>query len=133
MFDSSAKSLWGKWLRWFSHKPVKRGGVGKRPRQRVRLQCEMLEDRTSPAVFTVTNFSEGPGGLRDAILQANANSDASNTINLQAANYQLTNAAAGNLLIANTAALPSKTLTIAGVGQNSSIIAGGSGWADRII
>jgi hypothetical protein len=42
-----------------------------------RLRFEPLEDRTNPAVFTVTTLADaGPGSLRDALAQANAAPDA---------------------------------------------------------
>src|SRR5215831_19065332 len=44
----------------------------RRPRNR-RLGIEILEDRTLPSTFTVLNFLDsGPGSLRQAILDANA-------------------------------------------------------------
>jgi hypothetical protein len=43
----------------------------------VRPRLEILEDRSVPSVFTVTNANDsGPGSLRQAILGANANSGA---------------------------------------------------------
>jgi hypothetical protein len=42
-------------------------------RRGVRLHLDALEDRTAPAVFTVTNTADsGPGSLRQAVLAANA-------------------------------------------------------------
>ena len=44
---------------------------------RTRLHTTLLEDRTVPATFTVTDLGDaGAGTLRDAITQANANPDA---------------------------------------------------------
>ncbi len=44
---------------------------------RVRLNAEALEDRSTPATFTVTDLGDaGAGTLRDAVAQANANPDA---------------------------------------------------------
>lgn len=44
---------------------------------RTRLQTTVLEDRTVPATFTVTDLGDaGAGTLRDAVTQANANPDA---------------------------------------------------------
>src|SRR5262249_15117273 len=63
--------------------------------------------------------------------QADSNSDARNTIMLATGNYALSNAANGELLIHNTSALPSKTLTIAGTGANT-FIGAGAGWGTRI-
>src|SRR5947208_2059572 len=40
---------------------------------RIRLRLENLEDRSLPAIFTVTDTNDdGPGSLRQAILDANA-------------------------------------------------------------
>jgi parallel beta-helix repeat protein len=59
-------------------------------RPRVRPQLEYLEDRLVPAVLDVTTLADGagPGTLRAAIAQANANDaagDTNNTINLTVA------------------------------------------------
>ncbi len=59
-------------------------------RQRVRPRLEYLEDRLVPAVIDVTTLADGtgPGTLRSAIAQANANDaagDTTNTINLTVA------------------------------------------------
>jgi uncharacterized repeat protein (TIGR01451 family) len=44
------------------------------PQQRSRLGLEALEDRLAPATFTVVNTDDsGPGSLRQAILDSNAN------------------------------------------------------------
>jgi hypothetical protein len=44
--------------------------------RRAALRVESLEDRTTPATFTVTTTADaGPGSLRQAILDANADSD----------------------------------------------------------
>jgi hypothetical protein len=52
---------------------------GRRPLFRPRL--ERLEDKLAPAVFTVTNtFDVGPGSLRQAILDANANQALDNIV-----------------------------------------------------
>ena len=106
------------------------------PRQKlIRLQLEELESRLSPAVFNpLPSIMDGASlSLRDAVLQADGNSDASNTINLAAGAYTLNDAAAGNLLIQDAAAgVASKTFTLVGQGTASTIITGGSGWHDRI-
>ena len=73
--------------------------------------------------------------LRDAIATADSNSDASNTIILEAGTYVLTNTTLGQIVIQNSTSLPSKTLTIVGQGDgaNSTIIQPGtSAWQDRI-
>jgi hypothetical protein len=64
-----------------------------RPPHRPRL--EALEDRLTPATFTVTSTTDGEAGsLRAAILAANA-TPGDNTIILPAGDYQLTLAGAG--------------------------------------
>src|SRR4051794_28000242 len=46
-------------------------------RPAIRLAAELLEDRSTPAVFTVTTAADsGPGSLRAAIDQANTAPDA---------------------------------------------------------
>jgi hypothetical protein len=51
-----------------------RTGYPGRARSRVRPAVEALEDRTTPSTFTVTSLTDsGPGSLRQAILDANAN------------------------------------------------------------
>jgi parallel beta-helix repeat protein len=56
-------------------------------RSRARLHLESLEDRTAPAIFTVTNTLDdgSAGSLRWAINQANADSDPASTINFNIA------------------------------------------------
>src|SRR5262245_38191243 len=49
----------------------------RRRRAAIRPRLETLEDRTAPAVFTVTNTADsGPGSLRQAVLDANNKVDA---------------------------------------------------------
>jgi Periplasmic copper-binding protein (NosD) len=77
-------SQWRRWLNRISESS-RRGGVGKRPRPAARtlLLLEVLEDRTSPAVFTVVNTLDdgSAGSLRWAINQANADADPVSNIN----------------------------------------------------
>ena len=106
------------------------------PRQKtVRPQLEELESRLAPAVFNpLPSTTDGASlSLRDAILQADANGDASNTINLVAGAYTLSDAPAGNLLLQDAAAgVASKTFTLVSQGASSTIITGAQGWNDRI-
>src|SRR5262249_32915767 len=47
---------------------------GRRPRPTARLSVESLDDRIVPSTFTVGNLADsGPGSLRQAVLDANAN------------------------------------------------------------
>ncbi len=62
------------------------------------VRFETLESRTLLSVFNL-KASAGDAGLRAAILAADTNGDLSNTINLAAGKYLLTNAGAGNILI----------------------------------
>lgn len=65
------------------------------------------------------------GSLRDAIDQSDTNSDASNTINLAAGTYSLTDTAVGELLIKDHAAgVAAKSLSISGVGAGTTIVDG---------
>ena len=70
-----------------------------------RGHLEQLEDRVTPAQFNpLPSLADGASlSLRDAIVQSDGNSDASNTIILSAGTYSLTDTAAGNLLIQDTA------------------------------
>ena len=73
------------------------------------------------------------GSLRDAIAAADSNSFTSNTIVLAEATYPVTNLTAGQLVISDTSALGSKTLTIAGQGETDTIIEPGiTSWQDRL-
>jgi hypothetical protein len=63
------------WTRKLFYHPVT--SPIRRRTPRTQLYVEKLEDRLPPALFTVLNSNDtGSGSLRDAILQANANSEA---------------------------------------------------------
>ena len=102
----------------------------RRPRHspRVRSWCsplEILELRLAPAVFAVTPFAAdgAQGSLRNAINQADDNSDSSNVITLAVGTYALTDATDGNLLIQDKASgVAEKTLTIVGQGSTSTVV-----------
>jgi len=70
--------------------------------------------------------------LRNAINNADSNGFAMNTILLSASTYVLSDLSSGGIIIENTSSLPSKTLTITGQGQTSSIIGSSFSWHDRI-
>jgi len=70
--------------------------------------------------------------LRTAIALADSNASAFNTIILSSSTYLLSDMTAGGLVIGNTSSLPSKTLTITGQGQTSSIIGSVFNWHSRI-
>ena len=65
------------WLRAARSLFVPAGAENGRARQRTPaalLGIERLEDRTVPSTFTVANLADsGPGSLRQAVLDANAN------------------------------------------------------------
>src|SRR4051812_889538 len=86
------------------HNPIRNN---RRPNFRPRL--ESLESRLSPAIYNVTGFADGAGGisgsgpfmattLRAAIVAANANPD-SDIINLAAGTYTVNNSGLGELAI----------------------------------
>jgi hypothetical protein len=103
-------------------------------KEAVRPWLEELEGRFAPAMFSpLPSAADGASqSLRAALLAADANGDASNTISLAAGTYTLTDAAAGNLLIQDTASgVASKTFTLVGQGASGTIITGGAGWNDR--
>ena len=69
-------NMWRRWLRQLRSGPSSRDP---RPAPRVsyRPRCEVLEDRSVPSTFTVTNTNNsGAGSLRQAILYANATAGA---------------------------------------------------------
>ncbi len=111
------------------------GTIPRRRRPTMRPIAELLEERLAPAIFNVLpTLTDGSvGSLRYAIDQANGNHDASNTINLAAGHYQLTDTTDGNLLIQDDAGIPSKTLKITGLGETTSFIEpASSSWQTRI-
>jgi hypothetical protein len=70
--------------------------------------------------------------LRAAIKSADTNSFAFNTIDLAASTYLLTNASSGGIVITNSTLLRTKSLTITGQGEASSVIGSAFNWRDRI-
>src|SRR5262249_29859807 len=59
--------------RWFRSSKSRPAGAP-RPRRAARLSLEALGDRVVPSTFTVGNLADGgPGSLRQAVLDANAN------------------------------------------------------------
>ena len=70
--------------------------------------------------------------LRTDIGLADTNGKAFNTVILSASTYDVSNRSAGGLLIQNASSLPSKTLTITGQGQSSTVISSIFNWKDRI-
>ena len=102
-------------------------------RPRTRLVLRDLEDRAAPAVFNLT-AGGGESALRAAIQTSATNGDPTNTINLAAGDYNMTNTAAGAFTIDNETATPVMTLTIAGADQDTTIIQpdGSVSWKDRI-
>ena len=107
-----------------------------RRKRRISLNLEHLEARLAPAVFNlVPGAADGAAGsLRVAIEQADTNSDASNTINLAAGAYTLTQSGLGNLLVQDeNPGTPEKSFLLVGQGEDSTIIEPGSAsWDDRI-
>src|SRR5262249_55402260 len=70
--------------------------------------------------------------LRAAINRADSNGFAFNTILLSASTTVLSDLSSGGIVIENASALPSKTLSIIGQGQTSTIISSIYNWQDRI-
>jgi hypothetical protein len=121
--------------RWFGKDKSPRKSRKSRPERPTRLTLEALEDRTLPSTIPVTSFTDsnvaGAGSLRDAILQANADSGtATDIIQLQAGTYSLTlQSSGGRTNSAQTGALninnTPHTLIIEGqgsTGANATII-----------
>jgi hypothetical protein len=85
-------------------------------RNRARLSLERLEDRWTPAQFTVTNTNDtGVGSLRAAITQADNSPDASSTIQI---NVQ------GTVNLASSLPVLSKNITIIGPGHANFTVLG---------
>ncbi|MBX9627747.1 MAG: hypothetical protein K2X82_28365, partial [Gemmataceae bacterium] len=83
------------------------------PRHPVRLRAERLDDRVTPATFTVTTTADdGPGSLRAAVAAAEAAPD-HDTIVFAA---QLADEDLGTVVLANYASYP---LLVPGVGDRS--------------
>jgi hypothetical protein len=104
-----------KWFGKAKNQPV-------RLRPRVRLSLETLEERAVPATFTVTSTADdgSSGTLRYAISQANASSDATNTINFNLpSGPQTIVLTQGALVLSN-----SHPTTILGTGANQLFISG---------
>ena len=80
------------------------------------LQFEKLESRRLLAVIPV---APGDETLRAAINAADSNSDATNTLQLSAGDYTISDLSSGNLLVQNTSGLAQKTLIIEGAGPSS--------------
>jgi predicted outer membrane repeat protein len=95
------------------------GSLNDRTKTKFRPTFECLEDRTAPAVFNplAATADGAAGSLRADIIAANANADTSNTFNLQAGNYNLTNSAGELGLTA-----PGKTYIFAGHGAGVTFI-----------
>jgi hypothetical protein len=87
------------------------------------IQTAGLNVINNPTPSAGTFYPVGSdASLRAAISQADSNSFANNTIVLSVGTYALSNPAAGQIVIQNTSALPSKTLTIIGAGEASTVI-----------
>jgi hypothetical protein len=86
------KSSWAKAI--FSSSAFLFGSSRKKQPYRTRLLLESLEDRCLPTIFMPTTFADGvlgSGSLRDAVLQANADTGTDDdTIQLLAGTYSLT-------------------------------------------
>ena len=79
-------------------------------RQFIRLSCEQLEHRTTPALFTVTNLADnGAGTLRAALSVANGNGTA-DTIDFQAG-------ISGVMTLTSSSLFISEAVTIIGPGS----------------
>lgn len=102
---------------------------------RCRPGLETLEDRLAPATFNPLPATPdgAAGSLRAAIVAANQNADATNTINLTNGTYTLSEKLDRDLQIVDqNDQVPLKTLTITGHGAANTIVAGGTNWGNRI-
>ena len=106
MFSNFLASLRGR----FAHTAPNRLNQRHSPfRNRARLSLERLEDRWTPANFTVTNLNDtGPGSLSAAIAQGNNSHDASSTIQIKVQ---------GVLALQTQLAALQKNITIIGPGH----------------
>lgn len=101
---------------------------------RCRPGLETLEDRMAPATFNpLPGTADGAdGSLRAAIVAANQNADASNTIILTNGTYTLS--LDRELMIADSSPqVPVKTLTITGNGAANTIVAGAGSRITQIL
>src|SRR5262245_39351147 len=91
------------------------------PRRRTaRPRLEALEDRTTPATFTVTGAGDpgGPGTLRDAIAQAEAAPDADTIVFAPSLAWKEIHLdTVGDTQFGPSALLVSTPITITGTGQ----------------
>ena len=89
-----------------------------RPARRAALRCEPLEDRRVPATYLVTNLADGgPGSLRQAVLDANANAGTDD--------IQFTGAGAAGSITLTTGQLElSDPVTITGPGAAALAVSG---------
>jgi len=127
------------WRRWFATQvPERRVARAVSNSSRSVLHLEHLEQRVVLASFIPTIFTDSAaldsGSLRAAVLEANANGDATNLITLPTGTYNLTLAGAGEDAglsgdLDLTAA--GKTLTIRGAGPGAAAI-DASALADRV-
>lgn len=101
----------------FSRHHRSRAACGKPGRSLLRL--EQLEERTTPATFTITNLADaGAGSLREAIALANANPDADTIVfDPSLARQTVALSTVGDTSVGPAAFLVSTPITIEGSGQ----------------
>ena len=76
-------------------------------------QGTIINDDFAPATFVVTNLNDsGPGSLRQAILSANANSPAADTINFQAGLTGTITLTSGELAITDSVTINGPGLSV---------------------